>query len=192
MWTEKAERSKKIKPALLLAKRNRKLKWVGTPPAWSIHVHLTLWIEFSDYKGSNIICTFYTFTDICISSCCQQGDSTKYPRSGVYLRFFCPCKNSLFIRRNQPRQHRLSFNLQGKMKIKINVRVNLTKEGHLFTIWPKSHQFLPNLEFYTGNGATMEEAIDDEFAVRTASLEPVLHKPFEIVHSNRVRVFLLS
>ncbi len=34
--------------------------------------------------------------------------------------------------------------------------------------------------------------IDDEFAVRTSSLEPVLHSPFEIVHSNRVRVFLLS
>lgn len=91
------------------------------------------------------------------------------------------------------------------MKIKLNVRVNLTKEGHLFTIWPKSHQFLPSLEFYTGHGATMAEAIDDlfnklpelftiddEFAVRTSSLEPVLHRPFEIVHSNRVRVFLLS
>lgn len=91
------------------------------------------------------------------------------------------------------------------MKIKINVRVNLTKEGDLFTIWSKSHQFLPGLEFYTGHGATMEEAIDDlfnkfpeqftiddEFAVRTSSLEPVLHRPFEIVHSNRVRVFLLS
>ena len=91
------------------------------------------------------------------------------------------------------------------MKIKINVRVNLTKEGQLFTIWPKSHQFLPSLEFYTGHGATIEEAIDDlfnkfpeqftiddEFAVRTSSLEPVLHRPFEIVHSNRVRVFLLS
>jgi hypothetical protein len=34
--------------------------------------------------------------------------------------------------------------------------------------------------------------IDDEFAVRTSSLEPVFHRPFEIVHSNRVRVFLLS
>ena len=91
------------------------------------------------------------------------------------------------------------------MKIKINVRVNLTKEGQLFTIWPKSHQFLPSLEFYTGHGATMEEAIDDlfnkfpeqftiddEFAVRTSSLEPVLYRPFEIVHSNKVRVFLLS
>ena len=91
------------------------------------------------------------------------------------------------------------------MKIKLNVRVNLTKEGRLFTVWPKFHGFLPGLEFYTGHGFSTSEAvedlfaklpeeftIDDEFAVRTASLEPTLHRPFEIVHSNMVRVFNLS
>ena len=33
--------------------------------------------------------------------------------------------------------------------------------------------------------------IDDEFAVRATSLEAVLQRPFEIVHSSKVRVFRL-
>lgn len=90
------------------------------------------------------------------------------------------------------------------MKIKLNVRVNLTTEGRLFTVWPKTHQFLPGLEFYTGHGSSTSEAvedlfaklpeeftIDDEFAVRATSLEAVLQRPFEIVHSSKVRVFRL-
>ena len=64
------------------------------------------------------------------------------------------------------------------MKIKLNVRVNLTKEGRLFTVWPKFHEFLPGLEFYTGHGSSTSEA--------------ALHRPFEIVHSNRIRIFNLS
>jgi hypothetical protein len=88
------------------------------------------------------------------------------------------------------------------MKIKLNVRVNLTKEGRLFTVWPKFHKFLPGLEFYTGHGSSTSEAvedlyaqlpkeftIDDEFAVMSSSLEPTLVKPFEVVNSDTVRIF---
>lgn len=91
------------------------------------------------------------------------------------------------------------------MKIKLNVRVNLTSESRLFTVWPKSHEFLPGIEFYTGQGSSTREAvedlftrlpeeftIDDEFAVRTASLEHTLHRPFQIVHSEKVRTFVLT
>ena len=91
------------------------------------------------------------------------------------------------------------------MKIKLNVRVNLTSEGRLFTVWPKSHAFLPGIEFYTGQGASTSEAVedlftklpeeftfDDEFAVRTASLEHSLQRPFQIVHSDSVRTFVLT
>ena len=90
------------------------------------------------------------------------------------------------------------------MKIKLNVRVNLTSEGRMFTVWSKFHTFLPGIEFYTGHGASTSEAvedlfaklpeeftIDDEFAVRTTSLEAVLQRPFEIVHSKKVRGFQL-
>ena len=91
------------------------------------------------------------------------------------------------------------------MKIKLNVRVNLTSEGRLFTVWPKSHEFLPGIACYTGQGSSTREAvedlytrmpeeftIDDEFAVRTASLEHALHRPFQIVHSEKVRTFVLT
>lgn len=76
----------------------------------------------------------------------------------------------------------------------MNVRVNLTKGGRLFTVWPKTHQFLPGVEFYTGNGTSTAEAvedlfaslpeeftIDDEFSIRTSSIMPQLIKPFEII-----------
>ena len=85
------------------------------------------------------------------------------------------------------------------------MRVNLTSGGRLFTVWPRSHAFLPGLEFYTGQGASTSEAIedlfaklpeeftiDDEFAVRTASLEHTLQRPFQIVHSDKARTFVLT
>ena len=91
------------------------------------------------------------------------------------------------------------------MKIRLNVRINLTSDGRMFTVWPKFHIFLPGLEFYTGHGASTSEAvedlfanlpeeftIDDEFSVRTASLEPALHRPFEIVKSDSIRIFTLN
>lgn len=90
------------------------------------------------------------------------------------------------------------------MKIKLNVRVNLTTDGRLFTVWPKSHKFLPGLEFYTGHGFSTSEAvedlfaklpevftIDDEFAVRATSLEPTLQRPFDIISSESIRTFML-
>ena len=85
------------------------------------------------------------------------------------------------------------------------MRVNLTSEGRLFTVWPKSHAFLPGIEFYTGHGASTSEAvedlfaklpeeftIDDEFAVRTTSLKHTLQRPFQIVLSDMVRTFVLT
>ena len=91
------------------------------------------------------------------------------------------------------------------MKIKLNVRVNLTSEGRLFTVWPKSHALLPGIEFYKGQGSSTREAVedlftrlpeeftrDDEFAVRTASLEHTLQRPFQIVHSDKARTFVLT
>lgn len=91
------------------------------------------------------------------------------------------------------------------MNIKLNVRVNLTTEGRLFTVWPKTHKFLPGLEFYTGHGSSTSEAvedlfaklpdeftIDDEFSVRTTSLEPSLQRPFEIIKSDSIRIFVLN
>ena len=90
------------------------------------------------------------------------------------------------------------------MKIKLNVRVNLTSEGRLFTVWPKANQYLPCIEFYTGYGKSTSEAIedfyaklpneftiDDEYSVATTSLEHTLERPFEIVHSDTVKTFVL-
>ena len=89
--------------------------------------------------------------------------------------------------------------------ITLNVRVNLTSAGRLFTVWPKSHEYLPGLEFFTGQGASTGEAvedlfsrlpetftIDDDFAVKTSSLEHTLKRPFQIVHSDTVRTFVLT
>ena len=91
------------------------------------------------------------------------------------------------------------------MKITLNVRVNLTSAGRLFTVWPKSHEYLPGLEFFTGQGSSTGEAvedlfsrlpetftIDDDFAVKKSSLEHTLKRPFQIVHSDTVRTFVLT
>lgn len=90
------------------------------------------------------------------------------------------------------------------MKLKLNVRVNLTSSGKVFTVWARQHHYLPGIEFYTGSGASTSEAvedlfsslpdefnIDDEFSVRTASLEHTLQRPFEIVWSDSIRPFTL-
>jgi hypothetical protein len=91
------------------------------------------------------------------------------------------------------------------MKIKLNVRVNLTKSGKIFTVWARPHAHLPGVEFYTGHGHSTREAIedlflnmpdefriDDEIIVRTISLDHELRRPFEIVHSDNVRVFNIA
>ena len=131
--------------------------------------------------------------DICISFRWAVLAKAAFSPFGCFSQVICPCKNSQSKRRNQPRQCRLNSKLQGIMKIKLNVRVNLTKECRLFTVWPKTHQFLPGVEFYTGNGTSTAEAIedlfaslpeefaiDDEFAVRTTSLILQVIRPFEV------------
>ena len=68
------------------------------------------------------------------------------------------------------------------MKIKLNVRINITSSGKEFTIWARQHRYLPGIEFYTGSGISTSEAvadlfsklpdvftIDDEISVRTTS-----------------------
>lgn len=90
------------------------------------------------------------------------------------------------------------------MNIRLNVRVNLTESGKLFTIWAAPHKFLPGIEFYTGHGSSTNEAvenlyanlpdefiIDDEYAVRTSSLEYTFRRPFEIVRSEVIKSFVL-
>lgn len=91
------------------------------------------------------------------------------------------------------------------MKIKLNVRINITSSGKLFTAWARQHKYLPGIEFYTGSGASTSEAIedlfsrlpdeftiDDEYSVRTASLEPTLQRPFDVVRSDSIRSFILK
>lgn len=91
------------------------------------------------------------------------------------------------------------------MKIKLNVRINITGSGKVFTVWARQHKFLPGIEFHTGSGASTSEAIedlfsrlpdeftiDDEYSVRTASLEHSLQRPFDIVRSDSIRPFILN
>ena len=68
------------------------------------------------------------------------------------------------------------------MKIKLNVRVNLTKSGKIFTVWARPHAHLPGVEFYTGHGHSTREAIEDLF----------LNMPdeFRIDEENRSRAWL--
>lgn len=88
------------------------------------------------------------------------------------------------------------------MKIKLNVRVNLTESGKLFTMWARPHEYLPGIEFYTGHGSSTGEVIedlflsmpdkftiDDDIIVKATSLEHELLRPFEIVQSDIDRVF---
>ena len=91
------------------------------------------------------------------------------------------------------------------MKIKLNVRINITSSGKVFTIWARQHRYLPGIEFYTGSGISTSEAvadlfsklpyvftIDDEISVRTTSLEHVLQRPFGVVKSDSIRQFILN
>ena len=91
------------------------------------------------------------------------------------------------------------------MKIKLNVRVNLTKSGKIFTIWARPHAHLPGIEFYTGLADNLSDAvhelrnslpygfpIDDEISVCSASLDFVIVRPFDIVKSDVQRVFIVA
>ena len=89
------------------------------------------------------------------------------------------------------------------MKILLNVRINLTDDGKVFTVWARPHRYLPGIEFHTGTSDSLPEAIrnledslpetfaiDDEILVKKSHIEPVLLRPFDIVKSNRIRTFL--
>ena len=82
------------------------------------------------------------------------------------------------------------------MKVKLNVRINITGQGKVFTVWPRSHEYLPGIEFYTGQGFSTRDAVEDLFlnlpdrfcvedgiSVETVSLEHELCRPFEVVRS---------
>lgn len=91
------------------------------------------------------------------------------------------------------------------MKIKLNVRINITPDGRVFTVWPRQHKYLPSVEFYTGHGTSPRDAaenllmhmpdefvIEDVIAVRTTSLEYEFCRPFEVVSSDIIRTFSLA
>ena len=90
------------------------------------------------------------------------------------------------------------------MKITVNVRVNITEKGLAYTVWPRPHHHLPGVEFYTGHGSSIRDAIsdlyeafpdcfdiEDEISVRSASLECSLRRPFEMVRSEHIRTFVV-
>lgn len=90
------------------------------------------------------------------------------------------------------------------MKITVNVRVNITEKGLVYTVWPRPHHHLPGVEFYTGHGSNIRDAIsdlyaafpdcfdiEDEISVRSASLECSLRRPFEMVRSENIRTLVV-
>lgn len=91
------------------------------------------------------------------------------------------------------------------MKIRINVRINITEQGRLFTVWPRLHRFLPGIEFHTGIAEGLSEAIemlrdsfpetfqiDYEYSILSSTLDCKTCRPFEIVYSDIIRQFTLS
>lgn len=60
----------------------------------------------------------------------------------IFLTIFVKISGPVLSKRNVSpldAQLRLNNYLQGIMKIKLNVRVNLTSSGQLFSVWPKFH-----------------------------------------------------
>lgn len=90
------------------------------------------------------------------------------------------------------------------MKIYINVRINITDQGRLFTVWPRPQRFLPGIEFHTGIAEGLSEAIemlrdsfpetfqiDDDYSILSSTLDCKTCRPFEIVYSYTIRQFAL-
>ena len=90
------------------------------------------------------------------------------------------------------------------MKILLNVRINLTDDGKVFTVWARPHRYLPGIEFHTGSSDNLPEAIhnledsfpesfaiDDDIVIKKSHLQPFLIRPFDIVASNAIRTFTL-
>ena len=91
------------------------------------------------------------------------------------------------------------------MKIKINVRINHTQEGNVYTVWPRQHKYLPAIEFHTGQGFTLADAIadlsaslpdefyiEDGISVNKSALEYSVRRPFDIVKSEPLKVFCVQ
>lgn len=88
------------------------------------------------------------------------------------------------------------------MKIQINVRVNLLSDQKVYTVWARAHQHLPGIEFYTGQGLSLNDAvedlfnafpdqfvIDDEIQVSSKQIDWTPRRPFEMVRSESIRTF---
>ena len=88
------------------------------------------------------------------------------------------------------------------MKIQINVRVNLLSDHKIYTVWARPHQHLPGVEFYTGQGQSLTDAvedlfnafpdqfvIDDEIQVSSKQIDWTPRRPFEMVRSESIRIF---
>lgn len=88
------------------------------------------------------------------------------------------------------------------MKIQINVRVNLLSDHKTYTVWARPHQHLPGVEFYTGQGQSLNDAvedlfnafpeqfvIDDEIQVSSKQIDWTPRRPFEMVRSESIRTF---
>ena len=88
------------------------------------------------------------------------------------------------------------------MKIQVNVRVNLLSDKKIYTVWARPHQHLPGVEFYTGQGLSLHDAvddlfdafpayftIDDEISVSSKQIELAPRRPFEMVRSEYARTF---
>lgn len=89
------------------------------------------------------------------------------------------------------------------MKVFLNVRINIIDGERTFTVWPRAKRFLPGIEFHTGISESLAEAIsklkeslpevfpiDDEFSVCSKSLDFEVVRPFDMVRSNSIRVFV--
>ena len=68
------------------------------------------------------------------------------------------------------------------MKVYLNVRINITKTGRTFTVWPRSNRFLPGIEFHTGMADNLSDAVallrnsmPDEFPIIRTSAEMHSH-----------------
>ena len=88
------------------------------------------------------------------------------------------------------------------MKIQINVRINLLSDQKVYTVWARPHQHLPGVEFYTGQGLSLNDAvedlfnafpdqfvIDDEIQVSSKHIDWTPRRPFEMVRSESIRTF---
>ena len=89
------------------------------------------------------------------------------------------------------------------MKVFLNVRINFIDGERTFTVWPRANRFLSGIEFHTGISDSLADAvhqlkeslpevfpIDDEFSVCSKSLDFTVVRPFDMVKSNSIRVFV--